>query len=159
MFNAYAVSVNELVLVLAGFALAQVAQTFSDVAISRWYTVPRTRRLVKADVEAAMTDLRAAMPGTLRGGVDPRAAVEAREAKKAQEEQTRADIFAWLVERFGPEQARVIQAWLPADIMAVCVKAGTDWRARLEPIIAAAQKNRKSAPPAAMTFGDSTTYG
>jgi len=120
-----------------------------EIPVARYVT----RRLVRRDVQAevgklstALAEVKALLDGkTARVMPDPTAAVNARWEKARAREQTRADIFAWLTATFGPEQARVITAWLPKDIMESAVNAGSGDLARsfLEPIISAAGKHRK----------------
>lgn len=133
--------------------LALVAAAAIEIAVAHFFTRPKVRADVRTDAQA-MLDARlpalldeAIQRGkkTLTGGLDPQDMAarrwQAKADKDAQRAETRVAIFAWLTDKFGPEQARVIEAWLPKDIMEAAVNAGGNWLPLLEPVIAAGRKH------------------
>lgn len=155
---------NSALLIFLGLLAGTLLQAAVEVVVAKTYTRPKVRAdvaadalaLIKANVPGIMRDVLAeSKPGAMRGGVDPSDAAarrwEVKAEKDAQRATTRTAIFAWLVETFGAEEARVIEAWCPKDIMESAVNAGDRWRPLLEPIVRAGAKRgatKSAARPA-----------
>jgi hypothetical protein len=121
----------------------------------------RSERILLA-VDGLVTRLDTAA-GAMRGGVDPRALVEAREEKAAQAAELEGTIVAELVEAFGPTWGPTIHEWAKGafpDLWKAAMKRPDRARNMLAPVFATAGKMlaaRKDDTAEASPFNP--TYG
>lgn len=152
-----------------GVGLGAATSFLCEPVVASFWTIPRTRALVRADAEEVLTSKLAAIeaklddlkPGVFKGG-DPASAAEKRWAKErareAEEAVVLAGIKTWLTEHMGPAVAEGMFKLVPQDLLDKAVVLGeSGWPRIIVPWFNAARKHM-GATDQARTESTPTTW-